>query len=407
MGHLGETGAHGLGAGAGVVRTAAGKLGRCSLLALACAATALTGCQKNALQTDDGSERKPQRPQTLGLPAKGAYTGAFIDFGDTEDDVTLEKIEGFEKLVGKRQAIIASSSYWGEQTFPAVNVRVIARHGSVPLVFWSPWDKPYEEYNEGEQTDRDAFAGANRFSLTSILAGKWDGYIDQWADGAREFGQPLMVSFANEMNGTWFPWSGSFYGAEKPLPKNDPREPDHFAGPETFKKAYRHIVDRVRARGAQNILWVFHVMNYSYPQDVWNLAAQYYPGADYVDWLGVSVYGKQYAEETWTPFFPVFDWPFQELTRIDPVKPIMVAEWGVGEYPDAGNKAAFIAEAFATMKMQPRLKAAVFWHERWQNEDDTYSNLRVNSSPEALKAYREGVADPFWVSDPVFTPARR
>jgi hypothetical protein len=35
-----------------------------------------------------------------------------------------------------------------------------------------------------------------------------------------------------------------------------------------------------------------------------------------------------------------------------------------------------------------RLKAAVFWSERWENDDGTYSNLRVTSSPQALKAYR-------------------
>ena len=50
----------------------------------------------------------------------------------------------------------------------------------------------------------------------------------------------------------------------------------------------------------------------------------------------------------------------------------------------------------------PRLKAAVFWHERWQNSDESYSNLRVNSSPGALKAYRQGVANPFWLDHPAF-----
>ena len=40
----------------------------------------------------------------------------------------------------------------------------------------------------------------------------------------------------------------------------------------------------------------------------------------------------------------------------------------------------------------PRVKAAVYWHERWQNDDQTYSNLHINSSPEALDAYRKGVS---------------
>ena len=52
--------------------------------------------------------------QQLVVPDHGAYTGAYIDFGDEEDDVTLEAIENFEKMVGKHQAIVGSSSYWGE-----------------------------------------------------------------------------------------------------------------------------------------------------------------------------------------------------------------------------------------------------------------------------------------------------
>ena len=47
----------------------------------------------------------------------------------------------------------------------------------------------------------------------------------------------------------------------------------------------------------------------------------------------------------------------------------------------------------------PRLKAALYWHERWQNPDGFYSNLRVNSSVESLRAYRSGVAHPDWLGD--------
>jgi hypothetical protein len=45
----------------------------------------------------------------------------------------------------------------------------------------------------------------------------------------------------------------------------------------------------------------------------------------------------------------------------------------------------------------PRIKAAIYWHERWQNEDGTYSNLRINSSPSALEAFQTGISRPDWV----------
>lgn len=353
-----------------------------------CLAVALlaTGCREPLAHPLQRSSASPQAPVHLAIPEQGAYTGAYLDFGEAEDDVTLEQIEAFEEAVGKHLAIIASSSYWGEETFPLHNLEIITRHNAIPLIYWSPWDKPYKQD-----------AGPDRFALDAILAGKWDSYIDSWATQAKSFGQPLFVAWGIEMNGTWFPWSGYFYGGGKELSDNV------FAGPEFFKKAYRYVVDRVRAAGAKNIIWLFHVNNYSYPLDEWNELHEYYPGDDYVDWLAMSAYGKQFRSEPWISASDVMTYAYDDLCSINSNKPVMLAEWGVGEFPAVGDKAQWITEAFQIMKTRfPRLKAAVFWSERWQNGDGTYSNLRVTSSPQALKAYRNGVADPFWLDHPVY-----
>ena len=323
------------------------------------------------------------------VPERGAYTGAFMDFGDEEDTVTLETIEDFDQLVGKHQAIIASSSYWGEQRFPTANLNVIWQHGSLPLVFWSPWDRPYEQNR-----------GPDRFSLFEILAGKWDPYIDKWADAARGFGHPMIVVFGNEMNGEWFPWSGKYYGGDEWDPNVH-----NWKGPENFRRAYRYVVDRVRARGATNIKWMFHTNNYSYPLEVWNFAPSYYPGSDYVDWLGLSVYGQQFKDEPNPGIQSLVDWPYQELCGLDPNKPVMIAEWATGEFPtdptEPGiHKPEWIKQALELFRTRyPRVRAAVYWHERWQNADQSYSNLRVNSSVESLQAYRDGVANPDWLGN--------
>jgi beta-mannanase len=354
-------------------------------------AIGMAGCRRDHA----GSEVTTEAQVEVVIPAHGAYTGAFIDFGETEEDVTLETIEDFEAMVGKHQAIIASSSYWGEQDFPTRSLNLIWRHKSLPLVFWSPWDRPYEQ-------DK----GPDRFSLKAILAGQWDTYIDQWGDAARRFGKPLIVSFGNEMNGDWFPWSGTYYGADD---WNEQRQ--NWQGPETFKDAYRHVVDRVRARGATNIKWMFHTNNFAYPMDTWNFAPAYYPGSDYVDWLGMSVYGQQFKDEPNPDIPPLVDWPYQELCSLDPNKPIMVAEWGTGDFPypfedQAGiKKPEWIRHALELFRTRyPRLKAAIYWHERWQNADGSYSNLRVNSSVESLNAYRQGIASPDWLGDLILRP---
>ena len=383
------------------------------LRTLALSASLLAACSGPSLPPKIEQSNKPRE---LVVPAMGAYAGAYVDFGEREDNVTLEAIEDFEGLVGRRQAIVASSSYWGEQTFPAENMRIVASSGAVPLIFWSPWDLPYEENR-----------GPDQFSLSSILEGKHDAYIDKWGDQAREFGGTLLVSFANEPNGNWFPWSGNFYGADhvlpgpgaaspegaEPTPGRGFRdrtlpgsEPPRFEGPETFKRAYRYVVDRVRARGAHNVKWVLHLMNYPYPEQRWNEADQYYPGAEYCDWLGMSVYGSQYAKDKWGLFKPLFDWPYRQLAQLDPTKPIMVVEWGVAEAQGKGSKADWIREAFDVMKdpRYGRLKAIVFWHERWQNRDGSHSNLKANSSADSLQAYRQGVAEPHWLDRPVWKP---
>jgi beta-mannanase len=353
------------------------------ILLLACCA--LSSCHK----TQPQAKLDRDGPVEVLLPEHGAYTGAFMDFGDEEDTVSLETIEDFEQMVGKHQAIIASSSYWGEQSFPTENLNVIWRHGSLPLVFWSPWDRPYEQNH-----------GPDKFSLRDIVAGKWDTYIDKWGDAARAFGHPMIVSFANEMNGDWFPWSGTYYGGEE---WDDVH--DNWKGPETFRAAFRHVVDRVRARGAKNVQWMFHTNNYPYPMDTWNFAPAYYPGSDYVDWLGMSVYGQQFLDEPNPDIPSLLDWPYQELCGLDPKKPVMIAEWATGDFPFSAEqqgmlKPAWIKQALELFRTRyPRIKAAVYWHERWQNKDQSYSNLRVNSSIESLNAYRDGVAHPDWIGD--------
>src|ERR1700737_4879636 len=187
------------------------------------------GCKRQEAQ----SPVDPNSPVEVVIPEHGAYAGAFMDFGDEEDTVTLETVEDFEQMVGKHQSIIASSSYWGEQSFPTANLNVLWRHGSLPLVFWSPWDRPYVQNR-----------GPDKFSLNNIIAGQWDAYIDKWADAAREFGHPMIVVFGNEMNGGGFPWSGKFSGGDE---WDD--EADNWKGPATFRRAYRNVGDRVRARG--------------------------------------------------------------------------------------------------------------------------------------------------------------
>ncbi len=360
-------------------------------LLLMLAVTAACGRVEEGAAKRTPSVPPPSGAEELILPREGAYTGAYVDFGEGEDDVTYDAIAGFEKMTGKHLAVVACGSFWGEQRFPEKQVHIISAYGAVPLLFWSPWDRPYLEGR-----------GPDQFSVTSILAGTWDTYIDRWADGAKAYGKPLLVTWGLEANGNWFPWSGVYYGGGEVIGEENGR-PLH-EGPELVKKANRYVIDRVRSRGVNNILWGFHANNATLPDEDWNSMENYYPGSGYADWLGLSVYGKIQREEGWPSFDAVMGEAYTALHRIDTTKPMILAEWGVGEFPP-GDKAEFIRTALAALKDRYRLfRAAVFWHERWETEEGTFANLRVNSSPESLAAYRAGVADSYWLDRPQFRP---
>jgi hypothetical protein len=356
-------------------------------LALLMASQAAMACHPKT--TSEGPVRFIQRECTLAVPANQAYTGAFIDFGPTEDDITIEAIEGFEALVGKHQAIVASSSNWGKNSFPRRNMEIISNYGAVPLLYWLPWES---------REDWDA-KNIDRYNLRDVLAGKYDGYLTRWGDQARDFGRPLLVAWGIEMNGDWFPWSGIFYGGGAPAAEGPA---DCFAGPELYKQAYRYVVDKVRSRGAKNIQWVLHLNSGTVPNEAWNSYKSYYPGPEYVDWLGLSSYGQQYPNDEWWSVDAVFIDTYKEITAIDPVKPVLLAEWGVANFPESGSMSAWIAEFFRRIPVEcPRIHGAVYWHERWQNEDGSWSNLRVNATAETLEEYRKGVASGYWHDRPL------
>src|SRR5205807_106268 len=72
--------------------------------------------------------------------------------------------------------------------------RAVSRRGSVPEITWEPWD---------------SWAGVRqpRYTLASIIAGRHDAYIRRSARALRAYGKPVLLRFAQEMNGTWYPWA--------------------------------------------------------------------------------------------------------------------------------------------------------------------------------------------------------
>jgi len=88
--------------------------------------------------------------------------------------------------------------------------------------------------------------------------------------------------------------------------------------PQAYVEAYQHIVDLIRAQAVDNIAFVWH--SYAAPTYGGYPLADWYPGDDYVDWVGISLFGHMYATELSAEGNAVFD--FARAHR----KPVMVAE---------------------------------------------------------------------------------
>jgi len=244
------------------------------------------------------------------------YLGVFSGWGELEDSITSSKIEEFEELVDKGVAFVPFSNFWGENYASDRQLNEIDHYGAIPMLRMMPWRNYWESGYD------------SLYSLQRIIDGEFDSLLLAWADVIKGYKKPVMITFGVEMNGDWFPWSGVFQGGGRTEGYGDPTKPD---GPERYVDAYRHIVDLFRENGVTNAIWYFHVNHTSHPDESWNEIENYYPGDDYVDWVGFSLYGKQYPDEEWLTFEEVMDPIYQTMTTLFPDKPLLIPEWGVRE----------------------------------------------------------------------------
>jgi hypothetical protein len=181
--------------------------------------------------------------------------------------------------------------------------------------------------------------------------------------------RPILLRWGWEMNGDWFEWDGSHNGQDTGA----------------YVKAWRRIHGIFRRHGATNVAWVWSPNWNSAPDTAWNRFQHYYPGDDYVDWVGVSGYDF-YDESPATLFSAVVD-------AYGSRKPIVLSETAAVDL-GAHTKARWIKKLTAWAAKTPSL-GAVVWFDT-DTQDGTDHNFRPDTDAEALAAYRAMVrADRF------------
>ncbi|WJH25289.1 glycosyl hydrolase [Pseudarthrobacter defluvii] len=239
------------------------------------------------------------------------------------------------------------------QAPPISELDAVRSRGATPLVTWEPWAW-------GGGVDQPAY------SPSRITAGDFDGYISQWGQSLAAWGKPVMLRFAHEMNGNWYPWAEGVNG-------NQSGE---------YVAAWRHVHDVVAATGASNVQWVWSP-NVPY----WGSTdlAGLYPGAGYVDVVALDGYnwGTSQTWSSWVSPVDLFAPGISQLRALAPGKPVLIAETASSEM--GGSKASWNTDLVSYLAAQPDVMGFVWFH--MQKEAD----WRINSSDSSASAFKSAL----------------
>ncbi len=298
------------------------------------------------------------------VPDNGCYLSAFTPWNGQTD---------FENLSGRKIAIEMNYKQWSSTaSFPQEECDGMLDNESIPHITWEPWN-----------TD----ASSSAYSNDKIINGSFDTYITTWAQQIKDWGHPLFIRWGHEMNGNWYPWDGAHSGGATLTGFGDPEKPD---GPEKYVAAYRHIHDIFENVGADNVAWIWCPMNSSTPNESWNAPENYYPGDEYVDWIGFDGYnwGETESWSSWTSFYNLFNPAYIKFSGYG--KPMMIAEYASTEI--GGNKAQWISDAYLYLRGYFKKIKAVTWFQINKETD-----WRINSSDASLQAFKTAISNTYFL----------
>jgi len=251
---------------------------------------------------------------------------------------TASSVSNFEQMVGDRPDMLAYFVGWYE-LFPINFALPLKSKNQTLLIFW-------EQYN---------------VTLDEIISGRTDNYIKQFAKDVRAYSNPVVIAPFHEMNGEWSPWSG-VSGDNTP---------------EKLVLAWRHAYDVFNAVENPNVKWAWVVNYESVPDTPNNAIENYYPGNEYVDYVGVD--GFNFGEP-WMSYDEIFSSVLKGLRRYN--KPVYIFSMACVEGP---KKAGWIKDALFKIRTDPNLDGFV-----WFNTNKE-KNWLVNSDTDSLQAFVQGV----------------
>jgi len=182
--------------------------------------------------------------------------------------------------------------------------------------------------------------------FADIAEGAYDSDIAKLCSALGALNRPLFVRWGHEMEDPTgrYPWART--------------------DAEGYVRAYRYFVDHCRRWSHGRFFFVWS------PKGRQGMSA-YYPGAEYVDYVGVSVYGLERWDTDHLGRPRDFNEHFREIygfaSRYN--KPVMIAELGV--VGDAAYRRLWFSQVAAAPTAFPRLRIVVYFNAKdpapWPN----------------------------------------
>lgn len=208
--------------------------------------------------------------------------------------------------------------------------------------------------------------------LNDINTGQYDQNIKSLALWLKGADVPVYLRIGYEFN-----------GAHNAYDKSD------------YKLAYKHIVDGIRAQGVSNVAYVWQ----SDGQGSKSELLQWYPGDDYVDWMGYSHF--------WNKGDSMI------ALAQEKKKPVMIAEaTPQGKNLSTGDGVAIWAQWFAPLfkhiEDYPEVQALCYINTDWDSksmwEGQGWGDTRVHKSDTIARLWQEEISGNKWIgkSDDVY-----
>jgi hypothetical protein len=302
-----------------------------------------------------GLATAPARSSAPDLAAAGPFRGQrHFGVATASNGWDTDELRQVTSIAGRPPSIVLHYLGFPEE-LQLQQLRQVGDQHAMSLLTWEPFDW------RQDPVDQPAYR------LRAITDGRFDDHLTRTARTIQSFDGPVLLRFAHEMNGDWYPWSERVNGNR----------------PGDYVAAWRHVHDLFARLGVDNVWWVWSP-NIEYPGA--QPLTELYPGARYVDVIALDGYnwGATPGGAGWQSPAQVFGPTLATVRRLAPGTPLMIGETASSEH--GGSKAAWNTELFRWLDTQRDVEALVWFHL------DKEADWRIDSSPSSADAFAAGLA---------------